>query len=194
MEITNLSSRYTALCSTRKSAKLPCRPIMRCVPQISWPSPSRSTPDVWFVQVANPTGSCTCLNAIRVNWKVLPERTMRTILVQSNKYDVIKRNRTIIVKLNLIDSQIACNPNDVNQIALAGHGLIRILACTNFNWRQYGYSKGDQWNLTCATWLSQDRLICGSVDGRLLVLDSGELKAIFFAGDLPSINLKIKDE
>lgn len=75
-----------------------------------------------------------------------------------------------------------------------GDSLIRILACTDFNWRQYGYSKGDQWNFTSAIWLSQDRLLVGTVDGRLLVIESGELKFIFNASELTAMDLKSKEE
>ncbi|XP_044252622.1 cilia- and flagella-associated protein 57 [Tribolium madens] len=90
--------------------------------------------------------------------------------------------------------QIACNPNDANLLALVGDGLIRILACTDYTWRQYGYSKGDQWNFTSAVWLTQDRLLVGTLDGRLLVIESGELKFVFSAADLAVMDLKPKDE
>ncbi|RZC27649.1 WD repeat-containing protein 65 [Asbolus verrucosus] len=89
---------------------------------------------------------------------------------------------------------VCCNPNDANLLALAGDGVIKILACTEFAWRQFGYGKGDQYNFTSATWLSQDRLLLGNVDGKILVIENGELKSIFFAGDLPTIDLKIKEE
>lgn len=90
--------------------------------------------------------------------------------------------------------QIVCNPNDSNLIALIGDGLIRILACTDFTWRQYGYSKGDQWNFSSAAWLSQDRLLVGTIDGKILLLEGGELKTIFLVGNLTVIDFKVKEE
>lgn len=69
-----------------------------------------------------------------------------------------------------------------------------MMACTDTVWRQFGFSKSDNLNLSCAAWLSQDRLITGSIDGKFMIFESGDLKAIFWAGDLPIINLKQKDK
>lgn len=91
-------------------------------------------------------------------------------------------------------SHITCNPNDANLLALVGENLVRILACTDFSWRQFGYCKGDQWNFTSAAWLSQDRLLIGSADGKLLFIESGELKMIFNVADLAVVDLKAKED
>lgn len=61
-------------------------------------------------------------------------------------------------------------------------------------WRQYGYSKNESINFTCAAWLSQDKLLAGTTDGRLMVIDSGELKAIYHAEDLTNLDLAGKEE
>lgn len=91
-------------------------------------------------------------------------------------------------------AQISCNPNDANLLVLVGHQLFRMICCSDAVWRQYGFSKADQLSLTCAAWLTQDRLIAGGMNGKILLLESGELKAIYYAGDLTSINIKQKDE
>lgn len=77
---------------------------------------------------------------------------------------------------------------------MAGNQVVRILACSESVWRQYGYSKADKLNVTSVAWLSQDRLLLGSSDGKVLMIESGELKAIFSASDMPFINFKINDE
>lgn len=79
-------------------------------------------------------------------------------------------------------------------MVLAGNQLLRILACSDTVWRQFGYSKSENVNFTAATWLSQDRILLGTNDAKILIVDSGELKAVFWAGDLPIMNMKNKDE
>ncbi|XP_050311353.1 cilia- and flagella-associated protein 57 [Anthonomus grandis grandis] len=90
--------------------------------------------------------------------------------------------------------QIACNPNDQNQIALVGDLVLRCLGCVDYAWRQYGYNKFDGATYTSCCWLSQDRLMVGSNKGKLLILETGEIRAVFHAMDLPVINMKLKDE
>ncbi|KAK9883072.1 hypothetical protein WA026_001275 [Henosepilachna vigintioctopunctata] len=90
--------------------------------------------------------------------------------------------------------EMSPNPVDANQLVLVGDNLLRMLQCTDFQWRQFGYSKSDQLNLTTACWLSQDRILIGTRDGKFLFLESGELRAIFLAHDLPVLNLKLKEE
>ncbi|KAJ8941065.1 hypothetical protein NQ314_010502 [Rhamnusium bicolor] len=91
-------------------------------------------------------------------------------------------------------NQVACNPTDGNQLALVGDSVMRCLGCQDFTWRLFGYNKVDTNVYTSVCWLSQDRLIVGSSTGKLLILETGELKAIFHASDLPVINMKARDE
>ncbi|KAF7265792.1 hypothetical protein GWI33_020867 [Rhynchophorus ferrugineus] len=90
--------------------------------------------------------------------------------------------------------QVACNPNDGNQIAVVGDSVLRCLGCTDYTWRQFGYNKFDQVVYTSCCWLSQDRLIIGSNKGKILILETGEVRAVFHAMDMPIINMKLKDE
>lgn len=100
----------------------------------------------------------------------------------------------VLRKKRSVQFQIACNPNDANLLVVVGNQTIRILACTESIWRQYGYGKADQVNVTSAAWLSQDRLILGCNDGKILIIESGELKAVFWAGDMPIVNFNVKEE
>ncbi|KAL3272571.1 hypothetical protein HHI36_014041 [Cryptolaemus montrouzieri] len=90
--------------------------------------------------------------------------------------------------------EISGNPVDSNQLVLVGEGLLRMLQCTDFQWRQFGYSKSDQMVLNTACWLSQDRILIGTKNGKFLFLENGELRSVFLAHDLPVINLKFKEE
>ncbi|KAF5270192.1 hypothetical protein FQR65_LT05672 [Abscondita terminalis] len=87
-------------------------------------------------------------------------------------------------------NQIACNPTDTSVIALVGVTVFKFMACSDKVWRQYGFAKSDNSNLSSARWLSQDRLIAGSVEGKFMIFEGGELKLIYWAGDLPFINLR----
>lgn len=89
---------------------------------------------------------------------------------------------------------MACNPTDPNLLVLVGTNCFRILACADNNWRQFGFSKADTIDVTCATWLSQDRLLAGTTDGKIMVIENGELKNIHWAGDLTILNFKVTDE
>lgn len=77
---------------------------------------------------------------------------------------------------------------------MVGENVFRILACQDTNWKQYGFNKADQLNLTTVQWLNQDRIIAGTDDGRLLIVESGDLKCVFYAQDLILMQLKSKDE
>lgn len=79
-------------------------------------------------------------------------------------------------------------------MVLAGNQLLRILACTESIWRQFGYSKAENVHFTGCTWLSQDRLFLGTNDGKVLIVENGELKSVFWAGDMSTLTFKTKDE
>nr|CAH7744511.1 unnamed protein product [Callosobruchus chinensis] len=91
-------------------------------------------------------------------------------------------------------TQIACNPNDANQLVVIGDSVLRCLGCQEFTWRQFGYSKVEYVVFTSCCWLSQDRLIVGTAFGRLMVFEAGDLRAVFHANDLPYINMKLREE
>ncbi|CAH2006904.1 unnamed protein product [Acanthoscelides obtectus] len=91
-------------------------------------------------------------------------------------------------------TQVACNPNDPNQLVVIGDSVLRCLGCSEFTWRQFGYGKVEYIVYTSCCWLSQDRLAVGTAFGRLMMLEAGELRAVFNANDLPFINMKLREE
>ncbi|KAL1494188.1 hypothetical protein ABEB36_009827 [Hypothenemus hampei] len=90
--------------------------------------------------------------------------------------------------------QVACNPSDAHQLIVIGESVLRCLGCTEFTWRQFGYNKIETVNYTSCCWISQDRLLVGNSKGKILLLETGELRAVFTVMDLPIINMKLKDE
>ncbi|CAG9863767.1 unnamed protein product [Phyllotreta striolata] len=87
--------------------------------------------------------------------------------------------------------QVACNPNDTNQVALCGNQVLRCVGCVDFIWRQFGYNKLDPAHYTSICWLTQDRLIVGSNRGKIMVLETGEVRGVYHASDLAYINMKV---
>lgn len=61
-------------------------------------------------------------------------------------------------------------------------------------WRQYGFQKADQLIVTTAAWLTSDRVLCGTADGKLILIEAGELKAVYNAWTVFLMNVKDKDE
>nr|CAD7580149.1 unnamed protein product [Timema californicum] len=90
--------------------------------------------------------------------------------------------------------QVACNPSDSTVVCVVGPGLFRLLALSDTVWRQYGYQKAEMLPITCVCWIAFDRILAGTKDGRLVFVESGELKAIYRAMDLNMITIQAKDE
>ncbi|OAD56123.1 WD repeat-containing protein 65 [Eufriesea mexicana] len=89
---------------------------------------------------------------------------------------------------------LVCNPSDVGILALGGLHTFKFLTLSDTVWRPYGFSKADN-ILTCSmTWLSSDRLLLGTKDGRILYLENGDLKNIYKMTDTVQMNLKIREE
>nr|CAD7403161.1 unnamed protein product [Timema cristinae] len=89
---------------------------------------------------------------------------------------------------------VACNPSDSTVVCVVGPGLFRLLAMSDTVWRQYGYQKAEMLPITCVCWIAFDRILAGTKDGRLVFVESGELKAIYRAMDLNMITIQAKDE
>jgi hypothetical protein len=90
--------------------------------------------------------------------------------------------------------QVACNPTDSSVLVIVGPQLFRLLSASEKTWRQYGWSKAELLNITSVAWLSFDSVIAGTSNGNLLLVENGELKAIYTAMDLTDINMKLHEE
>ncbi|KAK5641374.1 hypothetical protein RI129_009921 [Pyrocoelia pectoralis] len=90
-------------------------------------------------------------------------------------------------------TKVACNPNDCNVVALVGDVVFKVLACSENVWKQFGYNKADNLYLSAVAWLTQERLLAGTTDGKFMIFESGELKMVTWAGDLPVLNMKMDE-
>lgn len=68
-------------------------------------------------------------------------------------------------------------------VVIVGSGLFRLLNLSDSVWRQYGFQKAEMYNFLSVSWISAERLIAGTSDGRIILVDSGELKGIYKAYD-----------
>ncbi|XP_039288105.1 cilia- and flagella-associated protein 57 isoform X2 [Nilaparvata lugens] len=86
--------------------------------------------------------------------------------------------------------QVAANPLDSCVVCVVGPGLFRLLASSEMAWRQWGFQKAE--NLPCCSccWLAGDVTLVGTRDGRLVVVEGGDLRALYRAGDAPHVNIK----
>lgn len=77
---------------------------------------------------------------------------------------------------------------------MVGPGIFRLLAVSDMVWRQYGFQKAENFPLTSVCWLTPDRVMAGTKDGRLIVIEYGDLRALYRAFEVTIIDVKLKDE
>lgn len=93
-----------------------------------------------------------------------------------------------------ITEVLDCNPSDAAVMAVGGPYTFKFLTCSDMVWRPYGFSKAENIVICSMVWLDDDRLMAGTVDGRMLYLENGDLKNIYRMADTVSMNLKIREE
>lgn len=79
-------------------------------------------------------------------------------------------------------------------LLLIGPGLFRLMSMQETVWRQYGFQKAEHLDISSACFLGGDRVLCGTTDGLLLLVDIGELKFTFNATEVTFINAKAEKE
>ncbi|XP_050529265.1 cilia- and flagella-associated protein 57-like [Daktulosphaira vitifoliae] len=86
------------------------------------------------------------------------------------------------------------NPVDPRIMCFVGKRLFRLMMLGDLTWKQYGFQKADNFEITTACWLTKNTVLAGTVDGRLILIDDGDLKAIYTVQNLidldPTIKLK----
>jgi cilia- and flagella-associated protein 57 len=90
--------------------------------------------------------------------------------------------------------KIACNPSDAATLVVVGPSLFRLLQLVDGSWRQFGFYKAQNYPLISVAWLTPDCLLTGTEDGRLLLVESNELRSVYKANGLQLISLPVPDE
>lgn len=75
--------------------------------------------------------------------------------------------------------QVTFNPMDNTQICVVGNGIFKLFRYTEGNLRQFAFQKLEPQNYLCQTWVSDERVIVGTDNGKLLLFEAGELKNEF---------------
>ena len=75
---------------------------------------------------------------------------------------------------------------------LTGPGLFRTLSVQESILRQFGFQKADMFDITCHCWLAFDRIVFGTTDGRIVIVESGDVKVVAYALEVTTINTKLE--
>lgn len=75
--------------------------------------------------------------------------------------------------------QVSFNPQDNTQLCVVGNGIFKLFRYSEGNLKQFAFQKMEPQNFLCHTWLSDERIVAGTDNGRLLLFESGELKNEF---------------
>ncbi|CAF4141329.1 unnamed protein product, partial [Adineta steineri] len=72
-------------------------------------------------------------------------------------------------------NQVSFNPQDNTQICATGHGLFKMFRYTDSTLKPSQNLKQEHFNFTCHCWISDERLLAGTDQGKLLVIQNGEI-------------------
>ncbi|XP_050525213.1 cilia- and flagella-associated protein 57-like isoform X2 [Daktulosphaira vitifoliae] len=89
-------------------------------------------------------------------------------------------------------TDMSLNPTDNTISCFVGKGLFRLMTITDSVWRQYGFQKAENLDLTSVCWLNGDRILAGTVDGRIILIENGDLIAIYNAKTTTTLDPKLK--
>ena len=74
--------------------------------------------------------------------------------------------------------QATFNPQDNTQLCVVGNGIFKLFRYSEGNLKQFGIQlKMEPQNYLCQAWVSDERVIVGTDNGRLLLYEAGELKS-----------------
>ncbi|KAM3967911.1 testes of unusual size [Aphomia sociella] len=91
-----------------------------------------------------------------------------------------------------IVESVQCNPTDATLVVITGPYTFRIMNVSETVWRQWGWCKAENINITSCMWLTSDRIMFGTDSGVIMVVENGELRqnCIFRATDVTEMALK----
>lgn len=90
--------------------------------------------------------------------------------------------------------QICCSPVSNSEFCVVGNGIFKLYGFYETVWRPYGFQKAEQINITSACWLNSEVILSGTSDGKLFIVENGDLKGVYDAINSFSIKLKGKEE
>ncbi|PIK39548.1 putative cilia- and flagella-associated protein 57 [Apostichopus japonicus] len=73
--------------------------------------------------------------------------------------------------------QISFNPQDNTQICVVGDGIFKLFRYSEGNLKQFAFQKTEPQNYLSHAWISDERVIVGTDNGKLYIFEAGELKS-----------------
>ncbi|XP_072943065.1 cilia- and flagella-associated protein 57 isoform X1 [Epargyreus clarus] len=91
-----------------------------------------------------------------------------------------------------IVESVQCNPSDATLVVITGPYTFRIMNVSETVWRQWGWCKAENINITSCMWLTPDRIMFGTDNGIIMMVENGELRqnCIFKAVEVMEMSLK----
>ncbi|CAG4978626.1 unnamed protein product [Parnassius apollo] len=91
-----------------------------------------------------------------------------------------------------IVESVQCNPSDATLVVITGPYTFRIMNVSETVWRQWGWCKAENINITSCMWLTSDRIMFGTDNGVIMIVENGELRhhCVFRAVDVMEMSLK----
>jgi len=78
-------------------------------------------------------------------------------------------------QINSTVNQVSFNPQDNTQICAIGHGLFKMFRYAESALKPSQNLKQEHFNFTCHCWISDDRLLAGTDQGKLFIIQNGEI-------------------
>ncbi|KAL8584312.1 hypothetical protein ACOMHN_014731 [Nucella lapillus] len=72
--------------------------------------------------------------------------------------------------------QVSFNPQDNTQLCVVGNTIFRHFRYSEGNLKPFNFQKMEPQNYLCHAWVSEERIVVGTDNGRLLLFEAGELK------------------
>ncbi|XP_050681259.1 cilia- and flagella-associated protein 57 isoform X2 [Leptidea sinapis] len=90
---------------------------------------------------------------------------------------------------------VQCNPSDATLVVITGPYTFRIMNVSETVWRQWGWCKAENINITTSMWLTPDRILFGTDNGLIMLVENGELRhnCVFRAAEVVEMSLKKVD-
>ena len=82
--------------------------------------------------------------------------------------------------------QISFNPQDNTQICVVGEKLFKLFRYSEGTLKQFAFTKAEPQNYLCQAWLSEDRLILGTDNGKIQLFEVADLKNEFLVNPPPT--------
>lgn len=98
-------------------------------------------------------------------------------------------------KKKLIARHVSCNLNDTGLLAVSGDYTLKILSRQENMFTPIGTMTGKEYKFTSLIWLTSEVLIAGTANSELVFIEGGDLKIIYPAELIETIDLgRTKEE